>query len=449
MRTRLFILSVFVLLAALLAFCACGTNPAGVSDASDSSGDFESAAESSSCAPEFSGVSEESVPASSGGESETSAETSSDISDTGDTSGDASGGEEGSVLKNPDYEYLATQLEEPFAVWDKLSPATVTVENPYTDNERWKLWWGETCLYTFGEGTRINVGSCSVYADELSERVYVLTLFPDGGPAVVTDRNGKTVELAQARPCALLNAEGEVIIPFGEYERLEPVNSAYLIGTVSADEAYILNVEGERISEKYAFAEACPSRNLGTFDAFYVDAVGIDGEAFGLRLTQSGELEEVPAHTPPVERKLANAYVCDAMVRQLKPFFEALQNGDRAGIVAVIGEERYNEAAALVDTLEPDYEPYQDYTTKTWEEQDADKYMAWLLKYARYIGTPGLRDFPEDDGLSLSEQAFRGEFFFEGFNHSVHTIAWVADDGSGDYPLLDWKPGVTYFQPIG
>lgn len=112
MRTRLFILSVLVLLAALLAFCACGTNPAGVSDAS---GDLESAAESSSCAPEFSDVSEESIPASSGGESETSAETSSDISDTGDTSGDASGGEEEPVLKNPDYEYLATQLEEPFA----------------------------------------------------------------------------------------------------------------------------------------------------------------------------------------------------------------------------------------------------------------------------------------------------------------------------------------------
>ncbi|MBS1333338.1 MAG: hypothetical protein HP049_02580, partial [Clostridiales bacterium] len=129
MRTRLFILSIFVLLAALLAFCACGTNPAGVSDASDASGDFESAAESSSCAPEFSDVSAESIPASSGGESETSAETSSDISDTGDTSGDASGGEEEPVLKNPDYEYLASQLEEPFAVWDKLSPATVTVEN--------------------------------------------------------------------------------------------------------------------------------------------------------------------------------------------------------------------------------------------------------------------------------------------------------------------------------
>lgn len=168
-----------------------------------------------------------------------------------------------------------------------------------------------------------------------------------------------------------------------------------------------------------------------------------------MRLTQTGELEKESAHTPPGEHEAPNAYVYDTVMQQIAPFFEALKTGDRTGIIAVIGEERYNKAAALVDTLEPDYEPYQDYTTKTWEEQDADKYMAWLLKYARYIGTPGLRDFPEDDGLSLSEQAFRGEFFFEGFNHSVHTIAWVADDGSGDYPLLDWKPGVTYFQPIG
>ena len=291
MRTRLFILSVFVLLAALLAFCACGTNPAGVSDVSDvsdASGDFESAAESSFCAPEFSDVSAESIPASSGGESETSDETSSDISDTGDTSGDASGGEEKPVLKNPDYEYLATQLEEPFAVWDKLSSATVTVENPYTDNERWKLWWGETCLYTFGEGTW-------VYSVSGGDQIYALTLFTDGGPAVVTDRDGKTVELTQARPCALLNAEGEVIIPFGEYERLEPVSADYVAATVCADEAYILNGMGERISERYASIASCPSRKVSTTGACAVHITETSGEAYGLRLTQTGELEKVPA----------------------------------------------------------------------------------------------------------------------------------------------------------
>lgn len=77
----------------------------------------------------------------------------------------------------------------------------------------------------------------------------------------------------------------------------------------------------------------------------------------------------MPAHTPPGEHEAPNAYVYDTLMQQIAPFFEALKTGDRAGIIAVIGEERYNKAAALVDTLEPDYEPYQDYTSKSLEEQ--------------------------------------------------------------------------------
>lgn len=442
MRTRLFILSVLVLLAALLAFCACGTNPAGVSDASDASGDFESAAESSSCAPEFSDVSEESIPASSGGESETSAETSSDISDTGDTSDDTSGGEEEPVLKNPDYEYLATQLEEPFAVWDKLSPATVTVENPYTDNERWKLWWGETCLYTFGEGTW-------VYSVSGGDQIYALTLFTDGGPAVVTDRDGKTVELTQARPCALLNAEGEVIIPFGEYERLEPVSADYVAATVCADEAYILNGMGERISERYASIASCPSRKVSTTGACAVHITETSGEAYGLRLTQTGELEKVPAHTPPGEHEAPNAYVYDTVMQQIAPFFEALKTGDRTGIIAVIGEERYNKAAALVDTLEPDYEPYQDYTTKPLEEQDADKYMAWILKYARYMNSiPATIFYCEDISDIASQPTLRADVNFHGFTDMIFAVAHFAIDDTNEYPLIDFYMGRTYFPSV-
>lgn len=81
-----------------------------------------------------------------------------------------------------------------------------------------------------------------------------------------------------------------------------------------------------------------------------------------------------------------------------------MKTGDRAGIIAVIGEERYNKAAALVDTLEPDYEPYQDYTTKPLEEQDADKYMAWILKYARYMNSIPATIFYCEDISDIASQ---------------------------------------------
>lgn len=439
MRTRLFILSVFVLLAALLAFCACGTNPAGVSDAS---GDFESAAESSSCAPEFSDVSAESIPASSGGESETSAETSSDISDTGDTSGDASGGEEEPVLKNPDREYLATQLEEPFAVWDKLSPATVTVENPYTDNERWKLWWGETCLYTFGEGTW-------VYSVSGGDQIYALTLFTDGGPAVVTDRDGKTVELTQARPCALLNAEGEAIIPFGEYERLELVSSTpRIVATVSGDEAYLLDEMGQRVSERYAAVEVCRDSIGYSAGTNLLHIVGTDGAVFSARVMSDGELLEEPEHPQPSAEDISSSYVVERMMCALEPFYDALRNGDREGIEAVIGKEKYEEAVALIDTLESDYEPCHDYT-KPYEEQNANKYMAWLLKNARYFSMPGIVywervDLGADGAYLMAEIRFPGQadIIYAGASFGTEET----DDGV--YPLTEFHMGRTYFPSV-
>ena len=426
MRTRLFVLFLFLLLAAALVFAGCDGNPAAPSDISSESSDLAAASSgdvSSNMPSAESDASEENSAA-------PSADASDAFSDASDTSSDTSDASSEDSIDYADPDFLASQLDEPFAIWEKASPITVTVENPYTDNERWTLWWGETCLYTLGEGT---------YVDGVAKNDgnAVVTLFTDGSPASVTGRDGKTAELTQERPCALLDAEGEEILPFGEYERLELISSAPRIAAaVSGDEAYLLDGTGERVSERYASVEVCRDSTGYADGTNLLHIVGTDGGTFSVRVSSEGELSEEPEHPKPSAENLSSGYVVDRMMRVLDPFFDALRIGDRSGIEAVIGEEKYEEAVALIDTLESDYEPCQDYE-KPLTEQSGNKYMAWLLKNARYVSMPGIAywetvDLGGDGAYLMAEIRFAGQedIIYAGASFGT------AENSDGVYPLI-------------
>ena len=426
MRTKLFCLCIFLLLATALVFAGCDGNPAAPSDISSESSDLAAASSgdvSSNMPSAESDASEENSAA-------PSADASDAFSDASDTSSDTSDASSEDSIDYADPDFLASQLDEPFAIWEKASPITVTVENPYTDNERWKLWWGETCLYTLGEGTY-------VYGVAKNDGNAVVTLFTDGSPASVTGRDGKTPELTQERPCALLDAEGEEILPFGEYERLELISSAPRIAAaVSGDEAYLLDGTGERVSERYASVEVCRDSTGYADGTNLLHIVGTDGGTFSVRVSSEGELSEEPEHPQPSAENLSSEYVVDRMMRVLDPFFDALRIGDRSGIEAVIGEEKYEEAVALIDTLESDYEPCQDYE-KPLTEQSGNKYMAWLLKNARYVSMPGIAywetvDLGGDGAYLMAEIRFAGQedIIYAGASFGT------AENSDGVYPLI-------------
>ena len=155
-----------------------------------------------------------------------------------------------------------------------------------------------------------------------------------------------------------------------------------------------------------------------------------------MRVSSEGELSEEPEHPKPSAENLSSGYVVDRMMRVLDPFFDALRIGDRSGIEAVIGEEKYEEAVALIDTLESDYEPCQDYE-KPLTEQSGNKYMAWLLKNARYVSMPGIAywetvDLGGDGAYLMAEIRFAGQedIIYAGASFGT------AENSDGVYPLI-------------
>ena len=178
MRTKLFILCIFLLMTAFLAFYACGTEPADESsdvsaaESSDTSEpDGESDPDESSSESDASDI----IPSASSDASDESGEISDESSDTSDESGSETSEETDTVR-----EYLETQIDGPFEIWEKTEPIVVTVENPRTEEESWRLWWGEECLYTLGEDTWI-------YSVQTRKGRTVVTIAADGGKATMTD----------------------------------------------------------------------------------------------------------------------------------------------------------------------------------------------------------------------------------------------------------------------
>ena len=123
MRTRLFVLFLFLLLATALIFAACDGNPAAPSDISSESSDLAAASSgdvSSNMPSAESDASEENSAA-------PSADASDAFSDASDTSSDTSDASSEDSIDYADPDFLASQLDEPFSIWEKASPITVTV----------------------------------------------------------------------------------------------------------------------------------------------------------------------------------------------------------------------------------------------------------------------------------------------------------------------------------
>mgnify|MGYP007059927093 CR=1 FL=1 len=311
MRTKLFILCIFLLMTAFLAFYACGTEPADESSAvsaaessDDSEPDGESDPDESSSESDASDI----IPSASSDASDESGEVSDESGEVSDESSDTSDESGGETSEETDTvrEYLETQIDGPFEIWEKTEPIVVTVENPRTEEESWRLWWGEECLYTLGEDTWI-------YRVQDRNGRIVVTIAADGGKATITDGDGRKSEFGMSRTSAMLDEEGEVIVPFGEYTEMQLDNSfptSLVYSEIKEGEAYILDGDGERLSEKLEYAAVCRD---GGFD------VVVNGEKCRMALSDDGELEKLPAHSDG-DSALRNEGCLDA----LKPFLNAI-----------------------------------------------------------------------------------------------------------------------------
>lgn len=425
MRTKLFILCIFLLMTAFLAFYACGTEPADESSAvsaaesSDASGpDGESDPDESSSESDASDI----IPSASSDASDESGEVSDESGEVSDESSDTSDESGGETSEETDTvrEYLETQIDGPFEIWEKTEPIVVTVENPRTEEESWRLWWGEECLYTLGEDTWI-------YSVQTRKGRTVVTIAADGGKATITDGDGKKSEFGMSRTSAMLDEEGEVIVPFGEYTEMQldksfPTSLVY--SEIKEGEAYILDGDGERLSEKLESAAVCRD---GGFDVI------VNGEKCRMALSDDGELEKMPAHSDG-DSALRNEGCLDA----LKPFLNAIKASDSEEIIKVVGREKYDEAAALIDTLEEGYEPALDYYETPLEEQDTSKYLAWMLKNGKYIQLPLSLSYLEEVSFD-EEPKIKASVTMDGMTDMFYATAWFSENTDGSYTLTDFS----------
>ena len=424
MRTRLFVLFLFLLLATALIFAACDGNPAAPSDISSESSDLAAASSgdvSSNMPSAESDASEEDSAA-------PSADASGVFSDTSDTSSEES--------FDPDS--IRAQLKEPYDFYVSYPYGiTITVENPNTDDEHWRFWLQNECLYDLGTGTRVGEYNVSV------DSYLALNLISSNGTIVFTDRTGKTTELAGKSAGVFLDPSGSEVVPFGEYESLTVGYSTYVVAQVKEGEMYILDGKGERLTEQFAEIERCRAGYSGS--TFHVTET--DGETYQIYFAyETGELKTEPMHNTTDREE----YVAEAFMWALDPFFNAVKDGDGERIAAIIGRERYESAAALVDTLEPDYEPYQDYTSLQTDEQNPDKYMAFLLKYGRYMESPSFIHYLEKLSLSDQDPYWLSDFSYHGFANAIGFVATfeAVPDENGLYALIDLRPSVTYFPEV-
>ena len=217
MRTRLFVLFLFLLLATALIFAACDGNPAAPSDISSESSDLAAASSGD--------VSSNMPSADSDASEENSAAPSDDasgvFSDTSDTSSEES--------FDPDS--IRAQLKEPYDFYVSYPYGiTITVENPNTDDEHWRFWLQNECLYDLGTGTRVGEYNVSV------DSYLALNLISSNGTIVFTDRTGKTTELAGESAGVFLDPSGSEVVPFGEYESLTVGYSTYVVAQVKEGE---------------------------------------------------------------------------------------------------------------------------------------------------------------------------------------------------------------------
>lgn len=416
MRTKLFILCIFLLMTAFLAFYACGTEPADESSAvsaaesSDASKpDGESDPDESSSESDASDI----IPSASSDASDESGEVSDESSDTSDESGGETSEETDTVR-----EYLETQIDGPFEIWEKTEPIVVTVENPRTEEESWRLWWGEECLYTLGEDTWI-------YRVQDRNGRIVVTIAADGGKATITDGDGRKSEFGMSRTSAMLDEEGEVIVPFGEYTEIRLHNFIpFAAATVKEGEAYIIDGDGERLSEKLESAAVCWD---GGFDVI------VNGEKCRMILPDDGELEKLPAHSEG-----ENALMIERCNELLLPFINAIRTFDSEEIIKVVGREKYDEAAALIDTLEEGYEPALDYYETPIAEQDTSKYLAWMLKNGKYIQLPLSLSYLEEVSFG-EEPKIKASVTMDGMTDMFYATAWFSENTDGSYTLTGFS----------
>ena len=418
MRTKLFILCIFLLMTAFLAFYACETEPADESSAvsaaessDDSEPDGESDPDESSSESDASDI----IPSASSDASDESGEVSDESSDTSDESGGETSEETDTVR-----EYLETQIDGPFEIWEKTEPIVVTVENPRTEEESWRLWWGEECLYTLGEDTWI-------YSVQTRKGRTVVTIAADGGKATITDGDGRKSEFGMSRTSAMLDEEGEVIVPFGEYTEMQldksfPTSLVY--SEIKEGEAYILDGDGERLSEKLESAAVCRD---GGFDVI------VNGEKCRMILPEDGELEKLPAHSEG-----ENALMIERCNELLLPFINAIRTFDSEEIIKVVGREKYEEAAALIDTLEEGYEPALDYYGTPIAEQDTSKYLAFLLKYCRYTYMP-LVNYVEEVSFGDEDPKIMAAVIMSGIDDIFYGTAWFSENTDGSYTLTGFS----------
>ena len=426
MRTKLFILCIFLLMTAFLAFYACGTEPADESSAvsaaessDDSDPDGESDPDESSSESDASDI----IPSASSDASDESGEVSDESGEVSDESSDTSDESGGETSEETDTvrEYLETQIDGPFEIWEKTEPIVVTVENPRTEEESWRLWWGEECLYTLGEDTWI-------YSVQARKGRTVVTIAADGGKATITDGDGRKSEFGMSRTSAMLDEEGEVIVPFGEYTEMQLDNSfptSLVYSEIKEGEAYILDGDGERLSEKLEYAAVCRD---GGFD------VVVNGEKCRMALSDDGELEKLPAHSDG-DSALRNEGCLDA----LKPFLNAIKASDSEEIIKVVGREKYEEAAALIDTLEEGYEPALDYYETPLEEQDTSKYLAWMLKNGKYIQLPLSLSYLEEVSFEGEEPKIKASVTMDGMTDMFYATAWFSENTDGSYTLTGFS----------
>lgn len=425
MRTKLFILCIFLLMTAFLAFYACGTEPADESSAvsaaessDDSEPDGESDPDESSSESDASDI----IPSASSDASDESGEVSDESGEVSDESSDTSDESGGETSEETDTvrEYLETQIDGPFEIWEKTEPIVVTVENPRTEEESWRLWWGEECLYALGEDTWI-------YRVQDRNGRIVVTIAADGGKATITDGDGKKSEFGMSRTSAMLDEEGEVIVPFGEYTEMQldksfPTSLVY--SEIKEGEAYILDGDGERLSEKLESAAVCRD---GGFDVI------VNGEKCRMALSDDGELEKLPAHSEG-----ENVLMIERCNELLLPFINAIRTFDSEEIIKVVGREKYEEAAALIDTLEEGYEPALDYYGTPIAEQDTSKYLAFLLKYCRYTYMP-LVNYVEEVSFGDEDPKIMAAVIMSGIDDIFYGTAWFSENTDGSYTLTGFS----------
>ena len=152
-----------------------------------------------------------------------------------------------------------------------------------------------------------------------------------------------------------------------------------------------------------------------------------------MALSDDGELEKLPAHSEG-----ENVLMIERCNELLLPFINAIRTFDSEEIIKVVGREKYEEAAALIDTLEEGYEPALDYYGTPIAEQDTSKYLAFLLKYCRYTYMP-LVNYVEEVSFGDEDPKIMAAVIMSGIDDIFYGTAWFSENTDGSYTLTGFS----------